>query len=120
MTAARRPRSAALLVGSTSATSANVHSAGQSFKRFFASARTCRCRLPVEPHSRSGHLCFLISPTRWRRTVRSPSLLELLPGLEDAMRSLLSCRDGLRYVLERQTGAAGRLAHIVGAGGVVE
>src|SRR6266508_2886581 len=49
MTAARRPRSAALLVGSTSGTSANVQSAGHSFKRFFASARTCRCRLPVEP-----------------------------------------------------------------------
>src|SRR5919197_1171400 len=73
MTAARRPRSAALLVGSTSATSANVHSAGQSLSRFFASARTCGCRLPAEPHSSSGHSCFLISPTRCLRAARSPS-----------------------------------------------
>lgn len=34
MMAARRPRSAALLVGSTSAVVANVHSAGQSVSRF--------------------------------------------------------------------------------------
>src|SRR6266702_4222243 len=49
MTAARRPRSAALLVGSTSGTAANVQSAGQSFSRFLASACTWRCRFPVEP-----------------------------------------------------------------------
>src|SRR5437763_8080674 len=73
MTAARRPRSAALLVGSTSATSANVQSAGQSFKRFLASARTCLCRLPVEPHSSSGHIWSLIASTRRRRASRSPS-----------------------------------------------
>src|SRR6266542_2543045 len=47
MTGARRPRSAALLVGSTSGTSANVQSAGQSLSRFFASACTCRCRFPI-------------------------------------------------------------------------
>jgi len=38
-----------VLVGSTADTSANVQSAGQSFKRLFASARTCRCRFRVEP-----------------------------------------------------------------------
>src|SRR5437667_456273 len=73
MTAARRPRSAALLVGSTSGTSAKVQSAGQSFKRFFASARTCRCRLPVEPHSSSGRICALIAATRCRSAARCPT-----------------------------------------------
>ena len=73
MTAARRPRSAALLVGSTSSTSANVQSAGDNFKRFFASARTCRCRFPVEPHSSSGRICLLIAATRCCSAARSPS-----------------------------------------------
>src|SRR6266508_2187012 len=73
MTAARRPRSAALLVGSTSGTSANVQSAGQSLSRFFASARTCRCRLPVEPHSSSGNICILIAATCRCSAARSPS-----------------------------------------------
>src|SRR6266545_8219318 len=73
MTAARRPRSAALLVGSTSGSSANVQSAGQSLSRFFASARTCRCRLPVEPHSSSGNICILIAATCRCSAARSPS-----------------------------------------------
>src|ERR687897_1998359 len=66
MTAARRPCSAALLVGSTSGTSAKVQSAGQSFKRFLASACTCPlplpCRAPLEqrpepPVHRYLHWC---------------------------------------------------------------
>src|SRR6266511_1281126 len=73
MTAARRPRSAGLFVGSTSGTSANVQSAGQSLSRFLASARTCRCPLPVEPHSSSGNSCALIASTRHLRAARSPS-----------------------------------------------
>src|SRR5437868_4715212 len=59
MTAARSPRSAALLVGSTSEASANVHSAGQSFKRFFASARrdpSQQRRLPSLPPGASSQL----------------------------------------------------------------
>src|SRR3954449_10909243 len=55
MTAARRPRVAALLVGSTSGTSANVESAAQNSSRVFGSARTWRCRLPVDP-TRAAHL----------------------------------------------------------------
>src|SRR5215207_4419116 len=82
MTAARRPRSAALLVGSTSGTSANVQSAGQSLSRFFASACTCRCRFPVEPHSSSGRSCVLIAATRWQGGAVAV-VLELLPGVED-------------------------------------
>jgi hypothetical protein len=53
--------------------SANVQRPGQSFKRFLASARTRRCRLPVEPHSSSGRIWRLMSPSCW----------ELLPGVED-------------------------------------
>lgn len=63
MTAARSPRSAALLVGSTSETSANVQSAGQSF-RFFASARTCRCRFPVDPLQAWKTFPLTSSPSR--------------------------------------------------------
>src|SRR6266508_3837835 len=75
MTAARSPRSAALLVGSTSGTSANVQSAGQSLSRFFASARTCRCRLPVEPHSSSGNICILIAVPGHLEPVEAERLL---------------------------------------------
>src|SRR6266540_1146249 len=82
MTAARRPRSAALLVGSTSGTSANVQSAGQSLSRFFASTRTCRCRFPVEPHSSNGNICILIAATcRWS-AARSPFRLEAVVSAE--------------------------------------
>jgi hypothetical protein len=63
MTAARRPRSAALLVGSISGTAANVQNAGQSLRRFLASARTCRCRLPVETRSSSDHGWRVVAET---------------------------------------------------------
>ena len=88
ITAARRPRSAALFVGSTSVVSANVHSAGQSLSRFFASARTCRGRLPVEPRSSNGRICALIAASRCWSAIAVAVLLELLPGVEDVPRHL--------------------------------
>src|SRR6266545_1830162 len=73
MTAARRPRSAALLVGSTSGMAAKVQSAGQSLSRLLASPRVRRCRLPFEPRSSSRCISPLIASTRSWRAARSPS-----------------------------------------------
>jgi hypothetical protein len=83
MTAARRPRWAALLVGSTWGDVGERPDAGQSFTRVFASARTCHCRLPVEPpfeqrlHLRFDRVGALLE------SVALAVVLERLPGLED-------------------------------------
>src|SRR6266516_3316567 len=81
MTAARSPRSAALLVGSTSGTSAIVQSAGQSLSRFLASACTCRCRFPAPLKQWPQLVLDLADPPLQGGTVAV--LLELPPGLED-------------------------------------
>src|SRR6266571_3744330 len=83
MTAARRPRSAALLVGSTSGTEANVQSAGQSLSRFFAERAhvplPLSCRAPLEQRQHL-HLDRRDLPLE-RGAVAV--VLELLPRVED-------------------------------------
>src|SRR6266498_2121139 len=86
MTAARRPRSAALFVGSTSGMAAKVQSAGQSLSRLLASPRVRRCRLPFEPRSSSRCISPLIargSKGKRQRLTRglANNLLKLWPAL---------------------------------------
>jgi hypothetical protein len=83
MTAARKPRSPALFVGSTSGTSANVQSAGHSFMEVFREA--AHVPLPLAgraPLQQGPHLVFdlLDSPPQGSAVA---VLLELLPGVEN-------------------------------------
>ena len=83
MTAARRPRSAALLVGATSGTAANVQSRQPQLEQVLRDARTRRCRFLVNPPlEQRQHLRLdLFDATLQHVTVAV--LLELLPGMED-------------------------------------
>src|SRR6266545_358821 len=90
MTAARRPRSAALLVGSTSATSANVQSAGQLEQVLGERAHVPLPLAGRAPLEQRPHLCLdlLDAPPQGGAVA---VLLELLPGVEGATRSSAVC-----------------------------
>jgi hypothetical protein len=81
MTAARRPRSAALLVGSTSGGSANVQSASESFKGSWRAPGAAAVSRPAPFEQRPHLLLDLLHSRPQGRAVIV--LLELLPGLED-------------------------------------